>query len=142
MGQYPPAPLSTPDNGAGGYCPGSDKIMAASRSISRYTASITRFVFGGFVPNLAKPVNRIIFLVCVLVTGALAGAFVWLFFFLMDKGISFLWSTVPAWLGALTADIFPILSQGSFGFIPYPLLVWCIGRHHYWFIYKEGKGPA
>ena len=110
MGQYPPAPLSGVDNGAGGYCPGSDKIMAASRSISRYTASITRFVFGGFVPNLAKPVNRIIFLVCVLVTGALAGAFVWLFFFLMDKGISFLWSTVPAWLGALTADIFPILS--------------------------------
>ena len=101
--------------------------MAASRSISRYTVSITRFVFGGFVPNLAKPVNRIIFLVCVLVTGALAGAFVWLFFFLMDKGISFLWSTVPAWLGALTADVFPILSQGSFGFIPYPLLVCVLG---------------
>ena len=29
-------------------------------------------------------------------TGAIAGAFVWAFFFLMDKGIEFFWSPLPA----------------------------------------------
>ena len=38
---------------------------------------------------LAKPLNRVLFLACVLVTGALAGAFVWAFFFCMDIGIEF-----------------------------------------------------
>ena len=41
------------------------------------------------MPSFAKPINRVLFLVCVIVTGALAGAFVWAFFFLMDKGIEF-----------------------------------------------------
>lgn len=37
--------------------------------------------------NLAKPTNRALFLVSVSVTGALAGAAVWLFFFAMEHGI-------------------------------------------------------
>lgn len=41
--------------------------------------------------SFAKPFNRVFFLLCVLITGSLTGAFVWLFFFLMDEGISFLW---------------------------------------------------
>lgn len=77
------------------------------------------------MPDFTKPFNRVFFLLCVLITGALAGAFVWLFFFLMDIGITFLWQTVPGWLGSLTVDVFPVLSRGPFGFIPYPLVV-CI----------------
>ena len=49
---------------------------------------------------LAKPLNRVLFLACVLVTGALAGAFVWAFFFCMDIGIEFAWHTLPEVLGA------------------------------------------
>lgn len=79
------------------------------------------------MPNFAKPFNRVFFLVCVLITGALAGAFVWLFFYLMGIGISFLWSTLPAWIGSITKDMFPVLSQGSFGFLPYPLFVCLLG---------------
>ena len=79
------------------------------------------------MPNFAKPFNRVFFLVCVLVTGALAGAFVWLFFYLMGIGISFLWSTLPAWIGSITKDVFPVLSQGPFGFLPYPLFVCLLG---------------
>ena len=37
--------------------------------------------------NLAKPTNRALFLVSVAVTGAFAGAAVWLFFFAMEHGI-------------------------------------------------------
>ena len=37
--------------------------------------------------NFSKPINRALFVLCVIVTGSIAGAFVWAFFFLMDKGI-------------------------------------------------------
>lgn len=77
--------------------------------------------------NLAKPFNRVFFLLCVLVTGSLAGAFVWLFFFLMNKGITFLWQTVPGWISSLTAESLPALSQGPFGFVPFPLIVCVLG---------------
>ena len=77
--------------------------------------------------NLAKPFNRVFFLLCVLVTGSLAGAFVWLFFFLMNKGITFLWQTVPGWISSLTAESLPVLSQGPFGFVPFPLIVCVLG---------------
>ena len=40
--------------------------------------------------NLAKPKNRALFLVSVAVTGAFAGAAVWLFFFAMEHGIDYL----------------------------------------------------
>lgn len=39
--------------------------------------------------NLAKPTNRALFLVSVAVTGALAGAAVWLFFFAKEHGIDY-----------------------------------------------------
>ena len=37
--------------------------------------------------KLAKPANRLLFALCVLITGAIAGAFVWAFFFCMDIGL-------------------------------------------------------
>ncbi len=77
--------------------------------------------------NLAKPFNRVFFLLCVLITGSLAGAFVWLFFFLMNKGITFLWQTVPGWISSLTAESLPVLSQGPFGFVPFTLIVCVLG---------------
>ena len=49
--------------------------------------------------NLAKPTNRALFLVSVAVTGALAGAAVWLFFFAMEHGIDYLWTVFPHALG-------------------------------------------
>ena len=58
--------------------------------------------------SFAKPFNRVFFLLCVLITGSLAGAFVWLFFFLMDVGISFLWQTLPGWIGSVTAEPLPV----------------------------------
>lgn len=39
--------------------------------------------------------NRSLFLVAVIFTGALAGAFIWLFFFLMNIGLNFVWKTLP-----------------------------------------------
>lgn len=77
--------------------------------------------------SIAKPFNRVFFLLCVLITGSLAGAFVWLFFFLMDEGISFLWQTLPGWIGSVTAEPLPVLSQGPFGFVPFPLIVCVLG---------------
>ena len=79
------------------------------------------------MPNITKPFNRIFFLVCVAVTGALAGAFVWLFFFLMDAGIEFFWKTVPELIGVTISGSFPVLCQGPFGFLPYPALVCVLG---------------
>lgn len=73
--------------------------------------------------NFAKPANRLLFLVCVLVTGALAGAAVWLFFFAMEHGIDFFWSEVPRMLGAAS----PALARGPFGFLPYPFIVCVLG---------------
>ena len=49
--------------------------------------------------NLAKPKNRALFLVSVAVTGAFAGAAVWLFFFAMEHGIDYLWTEIPHALG-------------------------------------------
>lgn len=46
-----------------------------------------------------RTVNRIIFLLSVLVTGAVAGAFVWLLLFLMNLGISFIWDAIPEYFG-------------------------------------------
>ena len=39
--------------------------------------------------SLAKPKNRALFLVSVAVTGAFAGAAVWLFFFAMGHGVDY-----------------------------------------------------
>ena len=45
---------------------------------------------GVFMGKLAKPANRLLFALCVLITGAIAGAFVWAFFFCMDIGLGLL----------------------------------------------------
>lgn len=76
--------------------------------------------------NFSKPINRALFVICVIATGSIAGAFVWAFFFLMDKGIEFFWSTLPALIGQAADAYLPGLAEGPFGFLPYPLIV-CIG---------------
>lgn len=73
--------------------------------------------------NLAKPKNRALFLISVALTGALAGAAVWLFFFAMEHGIDFFWTEVPHVLGAAS----PELASGPFGCLPYPFFVCLAG---------------
>lgn len=73
--------------------------------------------------NLAKPTNRVLFLVSVAVTGAFAGAAVWLFFFAMEHGIDYLWTEIPNALGVAS----PELASGPFGFLPYPFFVCLLG---------------
>lgn len=45
------------------------------------------------MPNSMK--NKVIFVLAVVVTGAIAGAFVWAFFFVMNVGIDLLWEALP-----------------------------------------------
>lgn len=73
--------------------------------------------------NLAKPKNRALFLISAALTGALAGAAVWLFFFAMEHGIDFFWTEVPHMLGAAS----PELASGPFGCLPYPFFVCLVG---------------
>ena len=73
--------------------------------------------------SLAKPKNRALFLVSVAVTGAFAGAAVWLFFFAMEHGIDYLWTEIPHALGVTS----PELASGPFGFLPYPFFVCLLG---------------
>lgn len=73
--------------------------------------------------KLAKPTNRALFLVSVAVTGAFAGAAVWLFFFAMEHGIDYLWTEIPHMLGVAS----PELASGPFGFFPYPFFVCLLG---------------
>ncbi|MEG2615469.1 MAG: chloride channel protein [Raoultibacter sp.] len=61
--------------------------------------------------NTAHFKNRTLFLIAVAFTGAIAGAFVWGFFFLMNIGLNFIWKTIPDHL--------------DFAF--YPLIVCAIG---------------
>ena len=76
---------------------------------------------------LTKPANRLLFLLCVLVTGAVAGAFVWAFFFCMDVGIRFLWFTLPTMLGSAAGTTLPGLASGPFGFAAWPLIMCLAG---------------
>ena len=73
--------------------------------------------------KIAKPKNRALFLISVAVTGALAGAAVWLFFFAMEHGIDFFWTEIPHMLGAAS----PELASGPFGCLPYPFFVCLVG---------------
>lgn len=43
--------------------------------------------------------NRTLFICAVILTGALAGAFVWAFFFVMNLGLNLIWKTLPDALG-------------------------------------------
>ena len=49
--------------------------------------------------------KRAIFLMAVLVTGAIAGAFIWLLLFIMNLGISAVWDRVPIYLG----EFYPVI---------------------------------
>lgn len=52
-------------------------------------------------PNRTRPVlNRVIFALLTLVLGGLAGAFVWVFFFLLNHGINLFWHVLPERIGA------------------------------------------
>ena len=77
--------------------------------------------------KLAKPANRLLFALCVLITGAIAGAFVWAFFFCMDIGLGLLWEKLPQMLGAAAGQEVPALASGPFGFAAWPLIVCLIG---------------
>ena len=66
--------------------------------------------------NFSKPINRALFVLCVIVTGSIAGAFVWAFFFLMDKGIELFWATLPALIGQAADAYLPGLAEGRSAF--------------------------
>ncbi|WP_417751491.1 chloride channel protein [Senegalimassilia faecalis] len=90
---------------------------------------------------LAKPLNRVLFLACVLVTGALAGAFVWAFFFCMDIGIEFAWHTLPEVLGAAVSGALPGMRPGRFGVLAWPLVM-CVGGGLVIGLYEKHVGFA
>ena len=54
----------------------------------------------------AKLANRALFVVSVIVTGAIAGAFVWLLLFAMNLGITFIWEKLPTHFG----PFFPLIA--------------------------------
>lgn len=83
--------------------------------------------------NLAKPKNRALFLVSVAVTGAFAGAAVWLFFFAMEHGIDYLWTEIPHMLGVAS----PELASGPFGFFAVPVFRLPAGRSADWSVRKD-----
>lgn len=62
--------------------------------------------------KLVKPANRALFVACVVLTGALAGAFVWAFFFLMDVGLGFLWNdgrlALSSWLNSVAPELLEV----------------------------------
>lgn len=73
----------------------------------------------------AKIANRTLFVAAVIVTGAVAGAFVWFLLFVMNAGIAFLWERLPAHFGPffpLAACLVGGLVIGLFAkkFGPYP----------------------
>ena len=49
--------------------------------------------------KLAKLANRTLFVLSVVVTGSVAGAFVWALLFVMNLGISFVWDNVGGRFG-------------------------------------------
>lgn len=52
-------------------------------------------------PTQQKGGRIIVYLIFVLVLGFIAGALVWAFFFVMDRGIAFLWERIPALISAV-----------------------------------------
>lgn len=63
--------------------------------------------------------NRIIFIAAMIIMGSLAGAAVWVFFFVMDIGLELIWQTLPRYL--------------SFPFLPLVICLFggfAIGLHH------------
>lgn len=92
-----------------------------------------------------RPVlNHILFALFTIIIGALAGAFVWLFFFLLNHGIQFFWHDLPACIGAwwwplafcLLGGVVIGLFQRKFGAYPEDLAqvmaqVKATGRYEY-----------
>ncbi len=92
-----------------------------------------------------RPVlNHILFALFTIIIGALAGAFVWLFFFLLNHGIQFFWHDLPARIGAwwwplafcLMGGVVIGLFQRKFGAYPEDLAqvmaqVKATGRYEY-----------
>ncbi len=64
-------------------------------------------------PKPAKFANRALFVVCVVATGAIAGAFVWALLFAMNLGISFVWKYLPQHFG----PFFPLLACTAGGLV-------------------------
>ncbi len=72
-----------------------------------------------------RATNRLMFLFSVMITGAVAGAFVWLLLFLMNLGISFIWDRVPVYLGQFYPIVMCVIGGAVIGlfvkrFGPYP----------------------
>ena len=63
--------------------------------------------------KLAKLANRTLFVLSVVVTGSVAGAFVWLLLFVMNLGISFVWNILPEHFG----PFFPLLACSIGGLV-------------------------
>ena len=49
--------------------------------------------------NGTRAVNRLIFILSVVLTGAVAGFFVWLVLFIMDVGLELVWDGMSSWFG-------------------------------------------
>ena len=96
---------------------------------------------GSSMGKLAKPVNRVLFLACVMATGALAGAFVWAFFFLMDAGLGFLWNDGRLALSSWLEQVAPALARGPFGVALFPFLV-CVAGGLVIGLYEKKFGVA
>lgn len=63
-----------------------------------------------------RTVNRTYFVISVLLTGAVAGAFVWLILFLMNLGITAIWDRVPVYLGEFYPLIMCVIGGIVIGF--------------------------
>lgn len=77
--------------------------MPASVSVTTREEAAKRDQPAKVQPSKTKkrPVlNRAIFAILTLLIGALAGAFVWLFFFLLNHGIDLFWHVLPSHIGA------------------------------------------
>ena len=89
-----PSSAGSMPNRAASLDDASDQPSSASSASNSATAA-------NAAPNRTRPVlNRVIFALLTLVLGGLAGAFVWVFFFLLNHGINLFWHVLPEHIGA------------------------------------------
>lgn len=60
-------------------------------------------------------INHVVFALCVVLTGALAGAFVWLVLYAMDVGIELVWDGVASWFGIFYPIVMCIIGGAVIG---------------------------